>query len=76
MDSIYHHSAYERLAYYVDTMGPRMWGSKSMALAVDALYDDISKMGFDKVYKENLGTIKTWRRGKESLTLLDPRPFP
>ena len=36
--SKHHHKAYDTLAYYVDTFGPRMWGSKSMALAVDALY--------------------------------------
>ena len=32
------HKAYEKLAYIVDTFGPRMWGSPSMALAVDHLY--------------------------------------
>ena len=33
-----HHLAYNRLAYIVDSFGPRMWGSKSMALALEELY--------------------------------------
>jgi carboxypeptidase Q len=35
-------AAYKRLAYYVDTFGPRMWGSDDMADAVDTLYDDLN----------------------------------
>lgn len=53
-----------------------MWGSKSLQLAIDALYDEVSKIGFDKAYKENLGEIKTWVRGDESLILKSPRKFP
>lgn len=44
-----------------------------MADAVDALYKDIETMGFDKIWKENLGEITSWKRGEESVTLFDPR---
>lgn len=44
-----------------------------MADAVDALYKDIEKMGFDRVWKENLGEITSWMRGEESVTLFEPR---
>ncbi|CAD8186171.1 unnamed protein product [Paramecium pentaurelia] len=74
--SQYYHSAYNRLAYYVDTFGPRLWGSENMADAVDALYKDIEKMGFDRVWKENLGEITSWMRGEESVTLFEPRQIP
>ena len=37
-----------------------MWGSQSMADAVDALYMDIEGMKFDKLWKENLGEITSW----------------
>ena len=37
-----HNAAYKRLAFYVDTYGPRMWGSEDMADAVDALYQDLN----------------------------------
>lgn len=68
-----YHSAYNRLAYYVDTFGPRMWGSEDMADAVDELVKDLKTMGFDNVWKENLGTITSWKRGEESVTLYEPR---
>lgn len=35
-------AAYKRLAFYVDTFGPRMWGSVDMADAVDMLYEDLN----------------------------------
>lgn len=33
-------------------------------------------MGFDRVWKENLGEIKSWKRGEESVTLYEPREIP
>lgn len=35
------HQAYDKLAYIVDTFGPRMWAQESMGLAVQYLYDQI-----------------------------------
>ncbi|CAD8064304.1 unnamed protein product [Paramecium sonneborni] len=72
------HEAYDKLAYIVDTFGPRMWASPSMALAVDHLYNQISnwnstKNNLTKVYKEELDEIKTWVRGSEKLILKSPR---
>ncbi|CAD8184848.1 unnamed protein product [Paramecium octaurelia] len=71
-----YHSSYNRLAYYVDTFGPRMWGSEDMADSVDALVQEIQDYGFDKVWKENLGEITSWKRGEESVTLYEPRQQP
>ncbi|CAD8099986.1 unnamed protein product [Paramecium primaurelia] len=71
-----YHSSYNRLAYYVDTFGPRMWGSEDMADSVDALVEEIQTYGFDKVWKENLGDITSWKRGEESVTLFEPRQYP
>lgn len=33
-------------------------------------------MEFSKAVKENLGTVTSWKRGEESLTLLKPRSVP
>lgn len=43
---------------------------------MDDLYKQLQDLGFDRVVKESLGNITSWRRGKESLTLFDPRPVP
>ena len=32
--SIFHHSAYNRLAYLSDTYGPRMWGSSQLEMVI------------------------------------------
>ncbi|CAD8164736.1 unnamed protein product [Paramecium octaurelia] len=74
--SPFYHSSYNRLAYYVDTFGPRMWGSENMADSVDALVEEMQQYGFDRVWKENLGEITSWKRGEESVTLYDPREYP
>lgn len=50
-----------------------MWGSEDMADAVDELVKDLKTMGFDNVWKENLGPITSWKRGEESVTLYEPR---
>ena len=36
--SIFHHSAYERLAYISDTYGPRMWGSKALEQVIHEVF--------------------------------------
>lgn len=37
--SPFHHASYKRLAYIVDTFGPRLWGSLSEQLAINELYE-------------------------------------
>lgn len=34
----FHHQAYERLAKFSDTFGPRLWGSEALELAIADLY--------------------------------------
>ena len=36
--SEFHGSSFNRLAYLVDTYGPRLWGSQSLELAIQDLY--------------------------------------
>ncbi|CAD8145035.1 unnamed protein product [Paramecium pentaurelia] len=75
------HKAYDKLAYIVDTFGPRMWASPRMALAVDYLYNQIqnweaTKNGLVEVRLEKLDEISTWVRGSEQLILKSPRKRP
>ncbi|EAR91471.1 plasma glutamate carboxypeptidase (macronuclear) [Tetrahymena thermophila SB210] len=73
--SQFHHSAYRRLAYLVDTYGPRLWGSQSLELAIQDLANQIKEDGID-VRLEPVRNFTKWVRGQESLTLFEPRPFP
>lgn len=73
--SIFHHSAFDRLAYIVDTYGPRLWGSETLELVIQDLASQIKSDGVD-VRLEPVLNFTKWVRGDESLTLLDPRPFP
>ena len=41
---------------------------------MDDLEKQLLEIGFDSVYRENLGEIRTWRRMYEGLTLYSPRP--
>ena len=70
------HSAYERLAYIVDTYGPRMWGSVALEQVIYEMASQANKLGFDNLKLEEVKNFTKWARGKESLTLYDPRPFP
>lgn len=74
-NSKFHHSSFNRLAYLVDTYGPRLWGSESLELAINDLKQQIADEGVDVRLEPVTGFTK-WVRGEESLTLFDPRPFP
>ena len=43
------HSAYERLAYIVDTYGPRMWGSVALEQVIYEMASQANKIGFDNL---------------------------
>ena len=70
------HAAYDRLAYLTDTFGPRMWGSMVLEQAIYELASMASKAGFENVRLEQVKNFTKWVRGKESLTLYEPRPNP
>jgi len=70
------HSAYNRLAYIVDTFGPRLWGSETLEIAMRELYNQIKTEGFENVKLEPVKDFIQWVRGEESLTLLSIRPTP
>jgi hypothetical protein len=74
--SPYKHSAYERLAYIVDTYGTRMWGSISLEQVIHEMMSQASTEGFENIRLEAVSNFTKWVRGKESLTLMDPRPTP
>jgi carboxypeptidase Q len=69
-------SAYDRLAYITDTYGPRMWGSMVLEQVIHEVAGMASKVGFENIRLEQVKNFTKWVRGKESLTLLQPRPFP
>ena len=70
------HSAYDRLAYLTDTYGPRMWGSMALEQAIYEMASMASKVGFENVKLEPVKNFTKWVRGRESLTLYEPRPNP
>lgn len=70
------HMAYQRTAYLVDTYGPRLWGSESLELAIDNVKNILESDGFENIRLEEVPNVAKWVRGKESLTLFSPRPFP
>ena len=70
------HQAYKRTAYLVDTFGPRLWGSESLELAIEWVKEELIRENFENVRLELVPNVPKWVRGKESLTLYSPRPFP
>lgn len=68
--------AYNRVAYLVDTFGPRLWGGESLRDATNFMKDELVKEGFENVRLEENKNSLHWVRGKESLTLYSPRKYP
>ena len=68
-------AAYQRLAYLVDTYGPRHSGSLALERALDWIVAEMKRDGFENVRKEPV-TVTDWVRGTESLELLAPRRKP
>lgn len=74
--SQYHHAAYERLAFWSDSYGPRLWGTPNQEAALIYLKGYAVQAGLENVALEPVSNFSTWWRGQEKLTLYDPRPFP
>lgn len=75
-DTSIKHDAYNRVAYLVDTFGPRIWGSRPLELALEHMRDELIKEGFENVRLEPVPNVPRWVRGNEHLILFSPRPEP
>ncbi|XP_003219567.2 carboxypeptidase Q [Anolis carolinensis] len=64
--------SYERLALFVDTIGPRLSGSKSLELAIQYMYKALKNDGLENVHLEQV-KIPHWERGEESAVMVEPR---
>lgn len=64
--------SYERLALLVDTVGPRLSGSKSLEKAIQIMYQNLQEDGLENVHLEPV-KIPHWERGEESAVMLEPR---
>uniref|UniRef100_A0ACB8FEU1 Uncharacterized protein n=1 Tax=Sphaerodactylus townsendi TaxID=933632 RepID=A0ACB8FEU1_9SAUR len=64
--------SYERLALFVDTVGPRLSGSKNLDLAIKYMYKALRMDGLENVHLEPV-KIPHWERGKESAMMIEPR---
>lgn len=65
-------AAYRRLAELVDRFGNRPSGSESLERAIDWIVAEMKKDGLDNVHTEPV-MVPHWVRGRESLTLVQPR---
>ncbi|GIV62590.1 MAG: aminopeptidase [Rhodothermaceae bacterium] len=64
-------AAFDRLAYLVDTFGPRFSGTQNLEDAIDWVLAEMAKDGLENVRGEPV-MVPRWVRGRESLTLLAP----
>ncbi|XP_006859260.1 PREDICTED: carboxypeptidase Q [Chrysochloris asiatica] len=64
--------SYERLALLVDTIGPRLSGSKNLEKAIQIMYQNLQEDGLENVHLEPV-KIPHWERGEESAVMLEPR---
>lgn len=65
-------SVYDKLTYLTDTFGPRFSGTESLEKAIDWVLGELNKEDFDSVYTQPV-RVPRWVRGKESVTMLEPR---
>jgi carboxypeptidase Q len=75
-DPNYKHYAWEQTATFVDTFGPRLWGSEALELSLDYMKELLIREGFDNVKLEEFKMKRKWIRGNEKMTMLSPRPVP
>uniref|UniRef100_A0A0N8EUW2 Carboxypeptidase Q n=1 Tax=Heterocephalus glaber TaxID=10181 RepID=A0A0N8EUW2_HETGA len=68
----YQNRSYERLALLVDTVGPRLSGSKNLEKAIQIMYKNLQEDGLENVHLEPV-RIPHWERGEESAVMLAPR---
>lgn len=48
-NKLFHHAAYDRLAYISDSFGPRLWGSNTLEQVIHEIFSMAYKEGFDNV---------------------------
>ena len=68
------HSAWQRLATLTDTFGHRLSGSQALEDAIAWTVGQMQRDGFDAVWTDPVKVPK-WVRGRESLSLVAPRPL-
>ena len=68
-------SAFERLAYLVDTFGARFSGTPNLEAAIDWILQEMARDGLEHVHGEEV-MVPRWVRGNESVELLSPRCKP
>ena len=68
------HAAWERVALWTDTFGPRLSGSDTLERAIDWALAALVEDGFANVHGEPVMVLH-WVRGDESATLVSPRPM-
>lgn len=64
--------SYERLAVFVDTIGPRLSGSKNLDAAIKYMHSALQKDGLENVHLEPV-KVPHWERGEEFAMMLEPR---
>ncbi|XP_007532316.1 carboxypeptidase Q [Erinaceus europaeus] len=64
--------SYERLSLLVDTVGPRLSGSKNLEKAIQIMYQNLQDDRLENVHLEPV-KIPHWERGEESAMMLEPR---
>ena len=64
---------FKRLETLCDTFGPRFTGTKNLEDAIDWCMAEMRKDGFQNVHGEKV-KVPRWVRGRESATLISPRP--
>ncbi|XP_077665048.1 carboxypeptidase Q isoform X2 [Eretmochelys imbricata] len=64
--------SYERLANFVDTIGPRLSGSKNLEMAIKYMFRVLQEGGLENVHLEPV-KVPHWERGEESAMMLAPR---
>ena len=67
--------AYARLAQLTDKFGHRLSGSASLEQALDWIIAEMTRDGLENVRGEPV-MVPRWVRGRESATLVAPRPLP
>ncbi len=65
-------AAFARLAYLADTFGARFSGTQNLEDAIDWILAEMQRDGLENVHGEEV-MVPRWVRGRESLTLLEPR---
>lgn len=66
-------AAWQRMADIADTFGHRLSGSQALEDALDWALQEMAADGLDAVRAEPV-MVPRWVRGKESATLVEPRP--